>query len=409
MKLFKREQYLSKIRGFYEATDLIKVIVGVRRAGKSSIMTTIIDELSEQGVATDNLVYINLDKRGYKNIKTADQLDKLIEEKSKAKGIKYLFIDEIQNVKDFEEVINGYREEGDYSIFITGSNSYLLSGELVTKLTGRYIEFEVFPLNFKEYEQIKLFYKKPIDSNSITELNNYIIEGGFPRAIFFNDITEKKKYTEDVVKEIFEKDIRKRVKIKNVHTFELVRQFVINNFGATMSIRSIHNALKNNGFEISEATVSKYVKILEKAKIIYECDRFDMKSKRSLSGEKKYYLSDISFYNALNTNNSINYGPVLENILFTYLRSQGYSVSIGRIGKLECDFIVRPAPMSYSYIQVAYTILSSKKTEDREYKPLENIKDNYPKFVLTTDLLLQKRNGIIHRNIIDFMNNDALN
>ena len=177
MKLFKREQYLSKIRGFYEATDLIKVIVGVRRAGKSSIMNTIIEELKEQGVAADYLIYINLDKRGYKNIKTADQLDKLIEEKTKAKGIKYLFIDEIQNVKDFEEVINGYREEGDYSIFITGSNSYLLSGELVTKLTGRYIEFEVFPLNFKEYEQIKLFYKKPIDSNSLVELNNYIIEG----------------------------------------------------------------------------------------------------------------------------------------------------------------------------------------------------------------------------------------
>ena len=406
MKLFSREQYLSKIRGFYDATDLIKVIVGVRRAGKSSIMETIIEELKAKKIAADNLIYLNLDKRGYRYIKTADQLDKLVEEKSKVTGLKYLFIDEIQNVKDFEEVINGYREEGDYSIFITGSNSYLLSGELVTKLTGRYIEFEIFPLNFKEYEEMKSFYGKTIDSNPISELNNYILEGGFPRAIFFDDILQKQKYTEDVVKEIIAKDICKRVKIKNLHSFELVRQFVINNFGAIMSVKSIHTALRNNGTKISEATVAKYIKILENAKIIYECTRFDMKSKRSLNGEKQYYLSDLSFYNALNTNNNINYGPVLENIFFTYIKGQGYSVSIGRIGSLECDFIVRSEPMSYAYFQVAYTIISSKATEDREYRPLEQIKDNYPKYVLTTDFLLQRRNGIIHKNILEFMKSE---
>jgi len=406
MKLFKREHYLSKIRGFYDAADLLKVIVGVRRAGKSSIMETIAEEVQKQGVPQTNIIYLNLDKRGYKKIKTADQLDKLIEEKSQAPGLKYLFIDEIQNVKDFEEVINAYREEGDYSIFITGSNSYLLSGDLATKLTGRYLEFEVFPLNFQEYEQMKAFYGKTIENNPIAELNNYILEGGFPRAIFFDDIALKRKYTEDVVHEILKKDISKRIKIKNSNFFELVRQFVINNFGAIMSIRSIHKALRNNGVNISEATVTKHIKALESAKIIYECPRFDMKSKHALKGEKKYYLSDLSFYNALNINNSINYGPVLENIFFTYAKSLGYAVSVGRIGTLECDFIVRSAPMSYSYIQVAYTILSSKATEDREYRSLEGIKDNYPKYVLTADFLLQKRNGIIHKNILDFIRNN---
>ena len=150
---------------------------------------------------------------------------------------------------------------------------------------------------------------------------------------------------------------------------------------------------------------SKYLKILEDAKIVYECQRFDMKSRRSLGGEKKYYLSDLSFYYALNTDNSINYGPVLENIFFVYVKSRHYAVSIGRIGNLECDFVVRTAPMSYSYVQISYTIMSSRETEDREYRSLENIRDNYPKYVLTTDFLLQKRNGIIHKNIIDFLKN----
>jgi len=182
-------------------------------------METISEELSERGVASENLIFINLDKRGYKKIKTPDQLEKLIEEKTASiHGLKYLFIDEIQNVSGFEEVINGFREEGDCSIFITGSNSYLLSGELVTKLTGRYLEFEVFPLNFMEYEQMKTFYKKNIDSNPLIELNNYILEGGFPRAVFFDNLEEKRKYTEEVVREIFEKDIRKRMKIKTEHS-----------------------------------------------------------------------------------------------------------------------------------------------------------------------------------------------
>ena len=406
MKLFRREFYLSKIRGFYDETDLIKVIVGVRRSGKSSLMETISEELAERGVAPENLIFINLDKRGFKEIKTPDQLEKLIEDKtSSIKGVKYLFIDEIQNVTGFEEVVNGFREEGDCSIFITGSNSYLLSGELVTKLTGRYLEFEIFPLNFMEYEQMKAFYKKEIDTNPLIELNNYILGGGFPRALFFDDLELKRKYTEEIVREIFEKDIRKRVKIKNVAAFETLRQFLINNFGAVMSVHSIQKALSKSGTAISEATVSKYLKILEDAKIICECQRFDMKSRRSLGGEKKYYLSDLSFYYSLNTDNSINYGPVLENIFFVYAKSRHYAVSIGRIGNLECDFIVRTAPMSYSYIQISYTIMSSRETEDREYRSLENIRDNYPKYVLTTDFLLQKRNGIIHKNIINFLKN----
>lgn len=406
MSLYVRENYLAKIRGFYHADDIIKVITGVRRSGKSSLMQMIADELKASGIDDANIIYLDLDKLGYRNVKTASQLEELILSKSTSSGKKYLFIDEVQNVQGFEEVINGFRTDGDWSIFVTGSNSYLLSGELVTKLTGRYIEFEIFPLSFQEYEGMKHFYGKEINPNSAIELANYILEGGFPRTIQFDNIADKRRYVQGVVSEIFEKDIRKRLKIKNKDTFEVVRKYVINNFGATTSLNNICDTLKKNGTVISKATVSRYIKALLDAKILYECPRFDMKSKRSLSGEKKYYLADLSFYFAENTDNIINYGPVLENIVYTYAKSLDYSVSVGRFGKFECDFIVRGTDMQYAYIQVAYTIAQSKDTEEREYRSLESVNDNYSKYLITTDYLLQKRNGIKHVNLTEFICNN---
>ena len=408
MKLYSRENYLKKIRGFYHEDDIIKVITGVRRCGKSSLMATVADEIIQSGVPEENIIYIDLDLRPNKGIKTADQLESLILKKGTAPGRKYLFVDEIQNVKDFEEVINGFRTEGGWSIFITGSNSYLLSGELVTKLTGRYIEFEMFPLSFEEYEGMKRFYGKEINQNPMLELNAYITESGFPRAMFFDNLADKRRYVRGVIDEIFEKDIRKRVKIRGRETFETVTRFVINNFGSTTSLRNIVDELNKTGSAVTLHSVSKYVKALVDAKILYECPRFDLKSRRSLKGEKKYYLSDLGFFFAENTDNRINYGPVLENIVFVYARSRDYSVSVGRIGKLECDFILRDVNLSYSYVQVAYTIAASKDTEDREYRSLEGIKDNYPKYVMTTDYLLQNRSGIANVNLIDFISSGKL-
>lgn len=403
MKLYRREKYLSRMRAFFHDDDLIKVITGIRRCGKSSLMETIAEELKEGGVPDSNIIYIDLDKRGYRSIRTADQLDSLIEESTQMEGLKYLFIDEIQNVNGFEEVINGFRSEGGYSIFITGSNSYLLSGEIVTKLTGRYLEFEMFPLTFDEYEEIKKFYGKIIDANTEIELNNYILEGGFPRTIQIEKLADKRTYVNGIINEIFEKDIKRRVKIRDAQSFELVRNYIINNFGATTSISSLHEALAKNGMIISRATVTRYIKILIEAKILYECKRFDMKSKKALSGEQKYYVADLSFYYVLNTDNRINYGPVLENIIYLYSRSLDYSVSVGRIGNLECDFILRDRDMDYFYVQVAYKMLQSKEIEEREYRPLEKIRDNYRKYIVTTDYLIQRRNGIMHVNLMDFI------
>lgn len=403
MKLFTREKYLKKMRGFYHDTEIIKVITGVRRSGKSCLMQMVKEELLQSGVMPDNIIFLDLDSKAFRKVKTADRLEETIDSLSAKRGTKYLFIDEIQNVKDFEEVVNAFRGSGEYSIFITGSNSYLLSGELATKLTGRYVEFELFPLSFDEYLDMKAFLGKQVNANLQVELNNYLQEGGFPKALEYDDFADKRTYVRSVIDEIFEKDIKKRVKVRNIETFNNIRNFIINNFGATISVRSLQKAFSKSGMEIKRPTLAKYIEVLTQSKILYRCDRFDMKSKRALSGEKKYYLADISFYFATNTDNRINYGPALENIVYIYARSLDYAVSVGRIGKLECDFIMRDTKLDYSYVQVAYTISESQKTEDREYAPLESITDNYPKYVLTTDYLLQNRSGIKHVNLLEFM------
>ena len=402
--LYPREKYLEKIRGFYHECEIIKVLTGVRRCGKSSIMNLVIRELLDQGINKGNIIYFNLDRKPFGKIETAEQLDEIIEKNKAASGKNYLFIDEIQNVEGFEKVINAWREEGNFSIFITGSNSYLLSGELVTKLTGRYIEFNILPLSFDEYLNIKKFFGKQVSNDNSAEIRNYIYDGGFPYVLKLNSMNDKRRYVQNLINEIYEKDIKRRVKIKNRSVFETIMKYVINNFGATTSIKNIVEDMVKNGVNIKRETVNRYIEALESAKIIMPCARFDIKSRKSLAGEKKYYLSDLSFYYALNTDNRINYGPALENIVYTYACSKDYSVSVGKIGKFECDFILRDNEMSYSYVQVAYTILESRETEDREYRSLESIKgDAYPRYLLTMDTLLQKRNGIIHDNLADFI------
>lgn len=408
MKVYKRENYLKRIRGFYHDTEIIKVITGIRRCGKSCLMQSIADELIEAGIPSENVIYLNLDKREYQKITAADDLDALIEQKTAPlPGVKYLFIDEIQNVKDFELVINGYREEGDISIFITGSNSYLLSGELATKLTGRYLEFELYTLSFEEYLGMKQFLGKPLQPDLTGEFDLYLAEGGFPKALQYEGM-DKQTYVQGVIQEIFEKDIRKRVKIRKVSVFDTVQRFIINNFGSTMSLTNMLDDLRRNGCEIKRETLNRYITILEDAKIIYPCRRFDLKSRKSIAGEQKYYVADLGLYYALNTDARVNYGPAMENVVFIYAKSKGYKVSVGRIGKLECDFILNMANRDYAYVQVAMTIMSSRETEDREYRPFEKIRDNYPKYLMTRNDLIQQRDGIRHVNAPSFMKDNRL-
>ena len=407
MNFYRRENYLRKIRGFYEDTGLIKVITGVRRCGKSCLMETIADELREHGIDDAHIVYLDLDRRPYKSIKTTDHLEQLIDERTPSSGTTYLFIDEIQNVKGFEEMLNAFRVEGRHSIFITGSNSYLLSGELVTKLTGRYLEFEMFPLTFDEFLGMKCFLGKTISANLVDEFDQYLRDGGFPKAVQYDSADDRRTYIAGVVAEIFEKDIRRRIKIRNLSAFQKVQTYLINNFGATTSLDNLLEDLGKTGAHIKRETLNRYIGILKDAKILYECNRFDLKSRRSIRSKQKYYLSDLGFYFSTNTDNRINYGPAIENVIYTYARSHGYAASVGRIGTLECDFILRNGDSRYAYVQACMTMMNERRTEDREYAPLEKIRDNYPKYILTRNDPIQQRNGIIHRNLPEFMRDNA--
>lgn len=403
--IYKREEYLSKIRGFYDDT-MIKVITGIRRCGKSFLLKSIINELKDKGINDKDIIYIELDKKEYKDITTPDELEKLIDSLVIDNDFKYLFVDEVQNVEGYEKVINAYREEGCFSIFLTGSNSYLLSGELATKLTGRYIEIEMLPLTFYEYVDMRKFLGKEIDSNIYHEFENYVRDGGFPGSLYYDRYEDKLLYTQSVINQIFEKDIKKHKKIKDVALFEVIQKFVVNNFGSIISVGSIYDYLVGQGTNVDRRTIKTYIEVLENAKIIYPCELFDIKSKKVLEGDKKYYLADLSIYYALNTDNRINYGPVLENILYSYLKSRNYSLSVGRIGNLECDFIARKSVDEYFYIQVTKN-MDDKKTEDREYRPFYEIKEMYPRYLFVFDLILQKNvNGIKNVNIVDFIYNN---
>jgi len=366
-------------------------------------------ELLESGINKKDIIDIKLDKRPNKNIKTPEQLEELIDNYIIDNDFKYLFIDEIQNVKNYEPVIEAFRNEGNISIFITGSNSYLSSGELVTKLTGRKIEIEMLPLNFYEYIEMKKFYKKEVNQNIYIEFNEYIKNGGFPGAIRYDNYEDKVRYVQNIISDIFNKDIKTNEKIKNKTLFEAIEKYVINNFGSMISVSSIKKYYNSKNINLDDRTIERYIDILENAKILYKCEAFDIKSKQVLSGERKYYLADTSIYFSQNTDNRVNYGPVLENILFNFLKSKDYALSVGKIGLLECDFIARKGTEQYFYIQVSKNI-DDAKTEEREYKPFYEIRDMYPRYLFLMDFVINNNiNGINNVNIVDFIiNNEDL-
>ena len=402
--VYPREKYLKKIRPFYDS-DIIKVITGIRRCGKSFILKAIMNELIDRGIPKTQIIYIPLDRRGYKNIKTSEELETKIESMLGDDENYYLFIDEVQNVFGFESVIHAYAEEG-YSIFLTGSNSYLLSYEISTKLTGRYLNFETFTLDFSEYLEMKRFFKKKIDQDIYVEFEEYILNGGFPKTIEFDDIQARQTYTRGIISEIFEKDVKTRKRISNVPVYERVQSFLLNNYSAPFSLSNLLECLEKEGYKTKATTVRGYIEDLKKAKIIYECNRFDLKSKKSLRREQKYYLSDLAIYFAMNTDNRLSYGPSLENMVYLYLASQDYQISIGKIGKLECDFITRNTSGDYAYIQVTYTmqgedIKATERIKEREYRPFRKIRDGYPRYIVSLDRFRDQQEGVHHINAID--------
>lgn len=404
--VYPREKYLSRIRPFYDS-DIIKVITGIRRCGKSFILRGIINELLAIGKPEESIVYVPLDQRGFKSIKTPDQLESKIESMMNADHSHYLFIDEVQNVKGFESVVQAYAEEG-FSVFLTGSNSYLLSDEITTKLTGRYLPFEIYTLDFCEYLEMKKFRSLEIRPDFAAEFDEYVLNGGFPKALEFPDTETRQVYTRGIISEIFEKDIKTRKRISNIAVFERVQSFLLNNYAAPFSLNNLLDTLKKEGFATKPTTVRSYIEDLKKAKIVYECNRFDLKSKKAIKRDQKYYLGDLSIYFSTNTDNRLSYGPSLENIVYLYLASRNYQISIGKIGNLECDFIVRDRNQNYAYIQVTYTLhgedsKATDKIKEREYKPFRSIQDGYPRYIISLDRFRDQQEGVHHINAIDLL------
>ncbi len=393
-----REDYLSKIREFYDL-DIIKILIGIRRCGKSVLLKQIIDEI--KNTVDDNyIIYINFEDVTYAYIKSYLDLNDYVNEKIVDDKKYYLFFDEIQMVDDWEKAINSFKATLNVSIFITGSDSKLLSGEFATLLSGRYVSFKVFPFSFKEVIDLK----ELTDIRDIEDaFNDYILWGGLPQRFDFGSQDAMISYLSDVFNSIVLKDIVKRNNIKNIDLFERVMEYLVTNPSQSFSPANMMNEFSKENIPVSSKTIYECLNYATSAMLMEKISAYDIRGKKILSRKDKYYLTDLGLGQILNTNKKAQYGAYLENIVYNELRYRGYEVSIGNNDGREIDFIATKHNIK-EYYQVSYT-LADENTERREFNAFDNINDNYPKYVISTDKLDYSQNGIIHKNIIDWLLN----
>lgn len=400
--MIKREKYLKRIRPFYEQ-DLIKVITGIRRCGKSVILNQIMDELRQSGVKDEQIIYINFEFTDYIDINGAKKFNDFIEKKLINKNKYYVFFDEIQNVDRWEKVVNSLKAKynENISIFITGSNSDLLSGELATHIAGRYVSFKIYPFTFDEVCELKDIKDKDKYELERT-FDDYIIWGGMPQRFLMNDELQIKTYLSDVYNSIVVKDIIERFKIKDLDLFNKILTFIMTTPSQTFSADSLTKYLLNENIDVSKMTVYNYLEYMCRALLINKADRFDVRGKRILNGKYKYYLTDLGFTNILNDGKKKQISTYLENIVYNELVARGYNVNIGTLENGEIDFIATRFEEK-EYYQVTFHL--SDDIIEREFGVYKNIQDNYPKYVISCDTFDFSQNGIIHKNIIDFLLN----
>lgn len=399
--MIKRKFYLEKIVKLIDTED-IKVITGVRRCGKTVLLKQIIDELENRGIASENIIYMSFESSKYKNIRNDDDLDEFIFSKTNnLNGKIYLLFDEIQKVKNWEVSLNSYRVDLECDIYITGSNSQLLSGELATLISGRYISINMLPFSFKELIQYHDEMHENIDEIKLFE--QYLSYGGFPGLLNYEN-EEKEKYLYDLYSTIVLNDILYKNKVKDLDLLERLMEFMISNIGQLFSANSISKYIKNENRKTTPHTIINYMDYARNAFIFYQIKRENIKQKRKLLISDKYYLVDSGFYFIFNGSTQRNWGQLLENIVFLELIRQGYSITIGKIQDLEVDFVCRKANQ-IKYIQVSQSILD-ENTRKKEFKSLEKISDSYPKYVISMDSFDFSANGIIHLNIIDFLKSE---
>lgn len=399
--MIKRKFYLEKIVKLIDTED-IKVITGVRRCGKTVLLKQIIDELENRGIASENIIYMSFESSKYKNIRNDNDLDEFIFSKTNnLNGKIYLLFDEIQKVKNWEVSLNSYRVDLECDIYITGSNSQLLSGELATLISGRYISINMLPFSFKEL--IQYYDEMHENTDEIKLFEQYLSYGGFPGLLNYEN-EEKEKYLYDLYSTIVLNDILYKNKVKDLDLLERLMEFMISNIGQLFSANSISKYIKNENRKTTPHTIINYMDYARNAFIFYQIKRENIKQKRKLLISDKYYLVDSGFYFIFNGSTQRNWGQLLENIVFLELIRQGYSITIGKIQDLEVDFVCRKANQ-IKYIQVSQSILD-ENTRKREFKSLEKISDSYPKYVISMDSFDFSANGIIHLNIIDFLKSE---
>ena len=393
-----RERYLSKIRPFYDQ-DLIKVIMGIRRCGKSVLLLQIIEELKEKGIPESQIIYINFENEDYSFIKNDIDLHNYIKKKIVNKEKYYLFFDEIQNVKAWEKAINSFKSSKNVSVFITGSNSDLLSGELATHLAGRYVSFKLYPLTFGEVCVLKNLKERTEIEDAF---DDYITWGGMPQRFMLTDEMQTRTYLSDIYDSIVVKDIITRFGIKDIDLFNRIVEYIVTTPSQNFSAESLSNYFANkDDREVSKITLYNYLEYMAKAMLINKVDRYDIRGKRILNGKYKYYLTDLGLGQVKNIGKRPQLGAYLENIVYNELISRGYDVKIGNLEKAEIDFIATRFKEKI-YIQVAY-ILADDTVIDREFGAYKGIEDNYPKYVLTMDKHDFSQEGIIHKNVIDWL------
>jgi len=396
-----REKYLSKIRPFYNV-DLIKVITGIRRSGKSVILKQIMDELKNDGVSDEQIIYINFEFEDHYNLCDHLEFNKYVENKIINDKKYYLFFDEIQKVDKWELTVNSFKAvHGEkVSIFITGSNSDLLSGELATHIAGRYVSFKIYPFTFKEVCELKnLLGKNKYELQDY--FNEYMIWGGMPQRFVMEDEYQIRTYLADVFNSIVIKDIVDRFKIKDLDLFNRIIEYIVTTPSQTFSAESLSNYLLKENVEVSKITIYNYLEYMCKALLINKAERYDVRGKRILNGKYKYYLSDLGLGQVVNKERKKQMGAYLENIVYNELISRGFDVKVGSLENGEIDFVATYFEKKM-YFQVAY-ILADDTVIDREFGAFNNIDDNYPKYVISTDTFDMSQNGIIHKNVIDWL------
>ena len=400
--MLKRDEYIKKIVPFIDK-DVIKVLTGIRRSGKSVMLKLLMEELKNRGINENQFIYINFENLKYRKLKNYERLYDFILNKvdDKYKSY-YIFLDEIQEVEEWERCVNSLRVDEDFNfdIYITGSNAKLLSGELSTYLAGRYIEFVVYPFSFKEFFEIMKEKNKEIDLKEAFQ--DYVKFGGMPflHNLDYN-FEASMQYLQDLYASIILKDITQRNNIRDTDLLERIINYVVMNIGNTFSATSISKFFKSENRKVATETILNYIKACEEAFLVYRVARNDLLGKKILNVNEKYYIADHGIREAIMENNQKNINQVLENIVYFEMLRRGYNIKIGKVDNFEVDFVCKKNDETI-YIQVSY-LLASEDTKEREFSVLENIKDNYPKYVLSMDEFDMSRNGIKHVNLIEFL------